>query len=188
MIALGPSKTLGSLRVTFAKILLGERLLRVRINFGVVEQPKLQRIHLQLVSEFIHGDFKGIGAGRNAGRAHISRRSKIEGHEPMNGCNIRAVVHHSRRECGRFEIVLDDGSMRMDFVADGGEFAFTRGAQRDVLMRSRDGRPQDQTFAAAQATSLTGRFTCRAAMAARITCDQICPLQPKPPPTNRLIT
>ncbi len=33
-------------------------------------------------------------------------------------------------------------------------------------------------------TTLTGRFTARAAIAAITTCDQVDPLQPKPPPTN----
>ncbi len=33
-------------------------------------------------------------------------------------------------------------------------------------------------------TSLTGRFTARAAIAAITTCDHVEPLQPKPPPTN----
>ena len=48
--------------------------------------------------------------------------------------------------------------------------------------------PVDVNICGRVSMSRTGRPTWRAAMAVRVTCGQTIALEPKPPPTNRVIT
>ena len=92
-VALVPAETLRAETRAGNKLALRERPIRLlRIDLGVVQDAKFERVDPELLRHLVHGDLKRHQAWRLAGRAHRVPFGKIERGEPQRRHAVRARI------------------------------------------------------------------------------------------------
>src|ERR687890_4721 len=94
--------------VALAQRLARKRLSTLGVYFGIVDEPKLQRVYLERVGQLVHRAFEREHAAHRARRAHPRRRREVCGGDQRRRVEVRAGVDLPR-EAGRVVRELLEG-------------------------------------------------------------------------------
>ena len=133
----GPAEPVGAGAQALVQTALRERPAGLlRIDLGVVDDAQLDRVHAQLLGQFVDRHFQRHQARSLAGRAHgvafgqVQRR-QLHLHQPV-GRGVKQAGLLGRRLGAAAGQIAGPA-----LVADGGQLAVRRGAQADALDRRR---------------------------------------------------
>ena len=93
------------------------------VDFRLIGEAKLHRVHLELERELIHGGLGGVKAGNRAGAAHRRGRADIAPRQGGRDAQVRHAVHVRRALAAVLLVVVEDGSVIHIFLPQGGELA-----------------------------------------------------------------
>jgi len=131
--ALGPAKPFSPLLVALAQRLGGERLAGDWLHFGVVLQPKRERVHAADQRHFVNGALQRGAAGGLAGRAHEQRRAGVDPHRLMRRGNRWAGIERMGSVGGRLDEVVERAGGGLGVVGQRRQRAVAAGAHPQCL-------------------------------------------------------
>jgi hypothetical protein len=89
-----PAEAVGRLPAAFAERIAGPRVAGHGIGFGTIAQSQLDRVHLELIGQLVHGRLECERPTRLARRAHRARSTKIQSDQTQAGLHVWAGVEH----------------------------------------------------------------------------------------------
>ncbi len=128
-----PAEALGTLPVTLAQRLRGERLARDRLDVGIVLEPERQRIDAAGIRHLVNGALERDRAGRFPRRAHEERRADVDPDRFMRRGDGATRVERMRDVGGRLEEVVEGARHGLGPMLERGQLAAIVGADPQGL-------------------------------------------------------
>ena len=135
--ALRPAELFSSKRKALEQMARGKGNAFRFIQFGLVEDTKLDGIDFELIGEFIHRRFGRIKSGHGAGSPHGRRRADIAPGATELDAQIGHAVMEGRGLAAVFVIVIENRLVQNVIMLERNEFPIGRRAEPYALLGAR---------------------------------------------------